>query len=67
MLGYGYHVRESGGIAIDGRRRGEDDIGDVVLAHRAQERDRAADVDAVVFERYLAGLADGLERRLLGY
>lgn len=60
MLGYGYHVRKTGRIAIHGRRRGEDDIGNVVLAHRPQEGNRAADIDAVVFERYLAGLADGL-------
>jgi hypothetical protein len=35
-------------------------VGDVVLGHAAQEAERAEDVDAVVLERDLARLADGL-------
>ena len=59
-LGDGDHVREARGVAVDGGGRGEDDVGDVVLGHGAQERHGAADVDAVVLEGDLAGLADGL-------
>ena len=47
------HVRESSRIAIHGGRRGEDDVGHIVSAHAAQERDRASNVDAVVLERLL--------------
>ena len=54
------HVREAGGIAVDGCGGREDDVGDVVLGHAAQETERAKDVDAVVLERDLARLADGL-------
>ncbi len=32
-----------------------------MLLHAAQQRDAAADIDAVVLERDLAGFADGLE------
>lgn len=56
------HVGEAGGIAVDGGRGGEDDVGDIVLLHGAEEAERAIDVDAVVFERDLARLADSLKR-----
>ena len=60
LFGDGDHVREAGGIAVDGCGGREDDVGDVVLGHAAQETERAEDVDAVVLERDLARLADGL-------
>lgn len=61
LLRDGNHVREASGIAVDGGRAGEDDVGDIVADHRAQEVDGAVDVDHVVVEGLLAGLADGLE------
>ena len=61
VLGDGNHVGNAGGIAVDGGGRGEDNVGDIVLLHAAQQRDAAADIDAVVLERDLAGFADGLE------
>ena len=60
LFGNGDHVGEAGGIAVDGCGGREDDVGDVVLGHAAQEAERAEDVDAVVLERDLARLADGL-------
>lgn len=60
LFGDGNHVGEAGGIAVDGRGGREDDVGDVVFGHAAKEAERAKDVDAVVFERDLARLADGL-------
>lgn len=61
VLGDRNHVRNAGGIAVDGGRRGEDNVGDIVLLHGAQERDAAADIDAVVLERDQAGFADSLQ------
>ena len=61
LLWNGNHVGDAGGIAVDGGGRGEDDVGDIVLLHAAQQRDAAADIDAVVLERDVAGLADSLE------
>jgi hypothetical protein len=60
LFGDGDHVGEAGGIAVDGCGGGEDDVGHVVLLHAAQQAEGAEDVDAVVLERDLAGLADGL-------
>lgn len=60
LFGDGDHVGEAGGIAVDGRGGGEDDVGHVVLLHAAQEAEGAEDVHAVVLKRDLAGLADGL-------
>lgn len=56
----GDHVREARGVAVDGGRGGEDDVGDGVPGHGAEEGHGAADVDAVVLEGDLGGLADGL-------
>lgn len=61
VLGDGNHVGDTRGIAIDGGGRGEDDVGDVVAGHGAEERDAATDVDAVVLERDLGRLADSLD------
>jgi hypothetical protein len=33
VFGDGNHVGDSSRIAVDGRRRGEDDVGDIVLGH----------------------------------
>ena len=60
LLGNGNHVREAGGITVDSCGGREDDVGDVVLGHAAQEAEGAEDVDAVVLEGDLARLADGL-------
>lgn len=54
-LGDGNHVRESRGIAVHSGRAGEDDVGDVVADHGAQEADGTVDVGMVVIERLLAG------------
>lgn len=60
LLGDGDHVGETGGIAVDSGGAGEDNVGDVVADHRAQKVDGAVDVDHVVVQGLLAGLADGL-------
>lgn len=59
-LGNGNHVGETGGVAIDGSGRGEDDVGDVVLGHGAEQGDATADIDTVVLQRDLARLAHSL-------
>lgn len=59
-LGNRNHVLEAGGVAVDGSRGGEDNVGDVVLGHGAKERDAATDVDAVVLEGDFSGFTDGL-------
>jgi hypothetical protein len=60
VLGDGNHVLEAGRVTVDRGRGREDDVGDIVLAHGAQERDTAAHVDAIVFEGDFARFADGL-------
>lgn len=60
VLGDRDHAFEARGVAVDGCRGGEDDVGDVVTGHGAQEADGAEDVDAVVVEGDFGGLADGL-------
>lgn len=59
-LGDRDHVGEAGGISVDGSGAGEDDVGDVVADHGAEEADCAVDVDMVVVEGLLAGFADSL-------
>lgn len=56
----GDHVRKTCCVAINGGGRREDDVGDVVLGHAAEQAYRTVDIGAVVFKRYLAGLADCL-------
>ena len=58
------HAFEAGGIAVDGGGGGEDDVGDVVAGHGAEEADGTADVDAVVLGWDLGGLSDGLRNAL---
>ncbi|KKA16122.1 hypothetical protein T310_10320, partial [Rasamsonia emersonii CBS 393.64] len=60
LLGDGDHVREARRVTIDSGRAGEDNVGDIVALHSAEQVDRAVDVDMVVVERPLAGLADSL-------
>lgn len=60
VLWDGNHVGEASGIAVDGGGRGEDDVGDIVIGHGAHQGDATADIDAVVLEGDLAGLANGL-------
>lgn len=62
MLGDGNHVGNTGGVAVDGGRGGEYDIGHVVLFHGAHESDAALDIDTVVLERNFGRLADSLDR-----
>ena len=60
VLRDGDHVLPFCGVAVDGGGGGEDDVRDGVFSHTAQENDGAIDVHAVIFERLLGGLADGL-------
>jgi hypothetical protein len=60
VLGDGNHVLEAGGIAVDGGGGGEDDVGDIVAGHGAEEGDAAADVDTVVLEGNFARFANSL-------
>ena len=60
VLWDGNHVGETSGIAIDGCRGREDNVAHIVLAHRAEKCDASIDVDTVVFQRNLSGLANRL-------
>lgn len=62
VLGDGDHVLEARGVTVDSGRRGEDNVGDVVVLHGLEQRHGAGNVDPVVLEGDLARLADGLER-----
>ena len=42
------HVFEAGGIAIDGGRRGKNNVGYIVACHGGQEADGAVDIGTVV-------------------
>ena len=61
MLGYGYHVGKARRVAVDGRRGGEDDVGDGVGLHGPQEAERAVDIGVVVGKRDESGFADSFE------
>jgi len=65
MLGDGDHVGETGSITVDGGRAGEDNVGNVVADHGAQEAEGAVDVDMVVVQGLLARFADGLSQMLI--
>ena len=60
VLWDGNHVGESGGITVDGGRRREDNVGDIVALHGAEQGNAAANIDAVVLERNFARLANSL-------
>ena len=60
VLGDGDHVGDTSSVAVDGGGGGEDDVGDVVTLHGAQQGDATTNVDAVVLEGDLARLANGL-------
>lgn len=62
VFGNGNHVLEPSRIAVHGGRGREDNVGDIMLLHRAQERDGTADIYAVVFERDLGGFTNSLVR-----
>ena len=51
------HVLETGSVTVDGSRRREDDVGDIVTCHGAEKADGAVDVRAVVLQRNLARFA----------
>ena len=57
VFGDGNHVFEAGGVAVDGSRGREDDVGDIVTCHRAEKADRTVNVRAVVLQRDLARFA----------
>ena len=57
VFGDGNHVLEAGGVAVDGGRRREDDVGDIVTCHGAEKADGTVDVRAVVLQRDLARFA----------
>ena len=52
VLGNGDHVWKARCVAINGGRRGEDNVGDVVFRHAAEQTYGAVDIGAVVLERY---------------
>ena len=57
VFGDGNHVLETGSVAVDGGRRREDDVGDIVTCHGAEKADGTVDVRAVVLQRDLARFA----------
>ena len=65
VFGNGNHARDAGGITIDSSGGREDDVGDIVLGHRTEQGDAAADIDTVVLEWDFARLANGLQGQLL--
>lgn len=44
----GDHVGKASGIAVDGSRGGENDVGDIVLCHGSKEADGAVDIGAII-------------------
>ena len=60
VLRNGNHVLEAGGVTVDCGRRGEDDVGDIVTCHGAEQADCTVDICAVVFERDLARFTHSL-------
>ena len=57
VFGDGNHVLEASGVAVDGGRRREDDVGDIVTCHGAEKADGTVDVGAIVLQRDLARFA----------
>lgn len=55
------HVGKSCGISVHCRRRGKDNIVDIVFDHGAQQAKSAVDVDMVVVQRSLTALAHSLD------
>lgn len=51
-------------VTVDGGRRGEDDIGYIVLDHASEEGDCSANIDAIVFDWNFRGFANSLERSI---
>ena len=56
-------VRHRGVLPVDGGRRREHQVGDLVTRHGPDEREGAVDVVLVVLQRLGRALADGLQRR----
>lgn len=54
VFGNRNHVLEASRVSIHSGRRREDNVGDLVLGHRAEQAHGAVCVDAVVFQRNLA-------------
>lgn len=60
VLRNGDHVLEAGRIAIDSRRRREDDLVDIMLDHALEEVDRTTNIDAEVLKWLLHRFTNGL-------
>lgn len=60
----GDHVLEAGRIAINCCRGREDDVGDIMAGHGAEESDGTTNVDTVVLDRNFARLANSLQCQL---
>ena len=54
MLWNWNHVWKACGVAIDGGRRGENDVGHIVLGHATEQADCAVHICAIVFKRDFA-------------
>jgi len=61
-LGDWYHVFKSRSISVYSGGRREDDVGYIVLGHGPEQAYCAEDVDAIVLQGFLAGLADSLHQ-----
>lgn len=63
VFGDGDHVRYlSCIVTVDGGRRGEDDIGYIVLDHASEEGDCSANIYAIVFDWDFGGFTNSLDR-----
>lgn len=60
VLRDGDHVGDTSGIAVDRGGRREHNVRHIVLGHAPEEDNGASYIDAVVFERLLAGFAHSL-------
>lgn len=60
MLRNGNHSLEASSVAIDSRRRREDNVLDAMFVHHTDKVDGSGDVDVVVLGGDLGRLADGL-------
>lgn len=61
VLGNRDHALVLGGVPVNGCRRREYNVLDIVLLHCAEESDSATDIDAVVFNWLFGGFSHGLD------
>ena len=57
------HVWETGCVAVDCGGGGENNVGDIMAGHGAEQTDGAVYINAVVLQWNLTGFADGLGER----